>query len=177
MNRTLVELARAMLIAAQLPEFLWESAVAHVTYLRNLSFTKPLAKITPYQIWHSRKPNVANLREFRAPVWILLQGQKVQRKMLPKSQRRAYVGFNEGSKSVKYYNATTRNILTSRNFQFLTPVESAPPEEIAIEPDAPLEGERVPSSEGELESGIRSDAQKKQPNKRKPTEEIDPREP
>ena len=87
MNRTLVELTCAMLIAAQLPEFLWEPTVAHATYLRNLSSTKPLAKITPYQIWHGRKPNVAHLREFGAPVWILLQGQKVQRKMLPKSQR------------------------------------------------------------------------------------------
>ena len=40
-----------------------------------------------------------------------------------------------------------------------------------------IEGERVPSSEGEPESGRRSDTQRKQPRKRKPTEEIDPREP
>ena len=113
MNRTLVELARAMLAAALLPEFLWEPAVTHAAYLRNLSFTKPRAKATPYQIWHGKKPSVSHLREFGAPVWVLLQGQRIQWKMLPKSLRRAYVGFDEGSKSIKYYNAATRTILTS----------------------------------------------------------------
>src|SRR5260221_12419338 len=38
-NRTLVELSRAMLSAAQLPEFLWEPAVAHAVYIRNISYT------------------------------------------------------------------------------------------------------------------------------------------
>jgi transposase InsO family protein len=35
MNRTLVELARAMVDAQKLPEFLWEPAIAHAAYLRN----------------------------------------------------------------------------------------------------------------------------------------------
>ena len=35
MNRTLVELARAMRISADLPENLWESAFTHALYLRN----------------------------------------------------------------------------------------------------------------------------------------------
>ena len=87
MNRTLVELACAMLTASELPEFLWEAAVAHTAYLQNMSHTKPRAKETPYQIWHSRKPNVSHLCEFSTPVWVLLQGQRIQRKMLLKSQR------------------------------------------------------------------------------------------
>ena len=33
MNRTLVELAHAMINAAKLPEFLWEPAVAHAAYV------------------------------------------------------------------------------------------------------------------------------------------------
>ena len=35
MNRTLVELSRAMIIANDLPEFLWEYAVLHAAYLCN----------------------------------------------------------------------------------------------------------------------------------------------
>ena len=102
MNHMLVELAHAMLTAADLLEFLWEPAIAHAAYLRNLLHMKPRTKMTPYQLWNGRKPNVAHLREFGAPVWVLLQGQKVQRTMLPKSQRRAYVGYDEGSKSILY---------------------------------------------------------------------------
>jgi hypothetical protein len=77
MNHTLGKLAHTMLIAGQLLEFLWEPTVADVAYLQNLLYMKPLAKKTPYQIWHGCKPNVLNLCEFRAPMWVLLQGQKV----------------------------------------------------------------------------------------------------
>jgi len=165
MNHTLVELVCAMLTAAALPEFLWEPAVAHTAYLRNLSYTKPRAKATPYQLWNSRKPNVEHLQEFGTPVWVLLQGQRVQRKMLPKSQRRAYVRYDVGSKSIKYYNAATRNILTLRNYHFLSWSEPSPPEEIGIDPSASLQGERNPPCEGELEGGTRQIRQRIEVNK------------
>ena len=151
MNRTLVELARAMITAARLPEFLWEPAIAHAAYLRNLSFTRSIPNATPYQLWYGRKPNVAHLREFGTPVWILLQGQKVQRKMLPKSERRVYVGYDEGNKSVKYYVPATRNILVSRNFRFLSPAEPSQTEDIVVGPRSPLEEALTPLSQGERE--------------------------
>ena len=142
MNRTIVELARAMINEHQLPQFLWEHAVAHAVYVRNRAFTKPLGNKTPYETWFKRRPNVSHLREFGAPVWILLQGQKEPPKMLPKSHRRAYVGYDDGSKSVLYYNAETRKILKSRNYRFLTlQKQNSPPEEIEVAPDLPREGE------------------------------------
>src|SRR6267154_3741373 len=39
--------------------------------------------------------------------------------MLPKSKRRIYVGYDDGSNPVKYYNAETRKVLTSQNFRSL----------------------------------------------------------
>jgi hypothetical protein len=142
MNRTLVELGRAMITANDLPEFLWEHAILHAVYLRNRSYTKPLGTITPYQGWYDKKPNVAHLREFGAPVWILLQGQKEDRKMLPKSKRKVYVGFDDGAKAVKYYNAETRKVLTSRNFKHLNPPQTIePPEPVILTPQPRHEGE------------------------------------
>ena len=176
MNRTLVELARAMLADSKLPEFLWELAVAHAAYLRNMSYTSTprLGNQTPYQVWHGRKPDASHLREFGAPVWVLSQGQHVQRKMLPKSQRRAYVGYDEGSKAVKYYNAATKNILTSRNYRFLVPSDASPPEEIAINPQSD-QGEQSPAREGEPEESTRG-ATSRNPNKRPAESDIDPRD-
>ena len=81
MNQTLVELAHAMINAHDLPEFLWEQAVAHAAYLRNWAFTSCLGDHTPYEIWHNKKPNISHLREFGAPVWILHQGQAKQPKL------------------------------------------------------------------------------------------------
>ena len=90
-----------------------------------------------------------HLREFGAPVWILLQGQQIQRKMLPKSQRRVLVGFDDGSKSVKFYNASTRGILTLRNYKFLTLSDPSPPEEVAIEPPGDKGETNLPNDKGE----------------------------
>jgi hypothetical protein len=69
--------------------------------------------------------------------------------MLPKSERRAYVGYDDGSKAIKYYNAATRNVLTSRNYKFLSTDEIPSPEEIVIDP--PSQGE-TSSREGERET-------------------------
>ena len=112
-----------MLSAVKLPEFLWEPAVAHAAYLRNRSYTTAIAAV-PYQRWYGKKPDVTHLQEFGSDVWVLHQGQKVQRKMLPKSQRRAYIGHDDGSKAIKYYQADSRKILISRNFRFLSLSES-----------------------------------------------------
>ena len=152
MNRTLEELSRAMLIDLKLPEFLWEPAVVHAAYVRNMSWTKHNPTATPYQLWHRRKPNVSNLREFGAPVWVLAEGQRVMRKMLPKSHRRAYVGYDEGLKSVKYYNAETKMILTSRNYKFLIPSNSSPPKILLIDP-----GPESPQLEGEHKETSRTE--------------------
>ena len=154
MNRMLEELACAMLTGAKLPKFLWELAIAHATYLRNLSYTTMLPTVTPYQAWHGKKLNVSHLREFGAPVWILLQGQNIQHKMLPKSQCQAYVGVDEGAKAIRYYNAATRNILTLRNYHFLEPSKSSPPEDIVVDMRDD-QGEYAPPHEGENDHNTR----------------------
>ena len=141
MNRTLVELSRTMLRAQDLPEFLWEYALLYAVYVRNRSFTTYLGNSTPHEGWFKHKPSVSHLREFGAPVWILLQGQKEDRKMLPKSKRQVYVGFDDGAKAVKYYNAETRKILTSHNFRHINPPPATPPEPIIIAPSEQPEGE------------------------------------
>ena len=77
---------------------------------------KYLQNEMPYQGWLEQKPNVSHLREFGASIWILLQGQKEDHKMLPKSKHQAYVGFDDGANVVRYYNAETHKVLTSHNY-------------------------------------------------------------
>ena len=45
-----------------------------------------------------------------------------------------YIGYDEGSKSIKYYNTEMRSILTSQNYLFLHAPPSLPPEDIGIVP-------------------------------------------
>ena len=169
MNRMLVELAHAMICGQNMPEFLWEPAVEHAAYVRNRAYTRTLTK-TPYEIWFNKKPDVFNLREFGVPVWVLLQGQREPHKMLSKSIHRAYVGFEDGPQAVKYYNAETQKILTSRNYHFLTPPKDTPPEEIVVTPNVPRKGELRGSA---LSPGQKESRDKQSSLKRKRVSEED----
>ena len=63
--------------------------------------------------------------------------------MLPKSKRQAYVGYEEGPKAVKYYNAETRKVLTSQDYQFISapPIGTPTLQGIVVAPDAQCKGE------------------------------------
>ena len=77
--------------------------------------------------------------------------------MLPKSKRRIYVGYDDGSNSVKYYNAETRKVLTSRNFRSLQLLIQSP-EPVVITPDIQHEGK---SGAGHmLQSGMTPEAER-----------------
>ncbi|GBE87024.1 hypothetical protein SCP_1002700 [Sparassis crispa] len=142
-NRTLLELARAMLIARKLPNFLWAEAVAYAAYLRNRAPTKALCGKTPEEAWTGKKPNVAHLREFGSDVWILTEGQNLS-KLEPKSKKHTFVGFADGPKAVRYYDVGARSIRVSRNFVFadaLNPASNVPVHQLDDSDRLPLEGE------------------------------------
>ena len=75
---------------------------------------------TPFETWYGKKPNVNNLCEFGAPIWILHQGQNRGHKIEPKSLQRIFIGFNDRNKTVKYFNPEFQKILTLRCYHFLT---------------------------------------------------------
>ena len=91
-NRTLLELARAMLLSKDLSIFSWDEAVAHAAYLQNQAPTWALNMKTPYKAWHESKPNVSHLWEFRSDVWVLDESKSRLKLTL--------VGFMDGSKSI-----------------------------------------------------------------------------
>ena len=116
-NRTLLELARAMLLEKNLPTFLWDEAVAHAAYLRNRAPTKALNGKTPYEVWNDQRPDVSHLREFGTDVWVLDESQNIS-KLSPRSRKMKLMGFVDGSKSIRYYDPNTKTVKVSRNFKF-----------------------------------------------------------
>ena len=144
-NRTLLELARAMIIGKNMPQFLWDEAVSHAAYLRNRAPTRALKGKTPYEAYHKLIPSVAHLREFGSNVWILDESEN-RSKLDPKSKKMVFVGFMDGSKSVRYYDAKKRNIKVSRNFTFNENEEPGELKEIAKVPSLQAEGENLDST-------------------------------
>ena len=119
-NQTLVELARAMQEAKNLPESLWLTTIAHAAYLRNRAFTNALKTMTPYEHWHLKKPGVTHLREYGSPVIILIEGINVPKLNL-KAQEHLFVGFDDETSSVKYFDRQTKQVKHSCNYCFIHP--------------------------------------------------------
>ena len=153
MNRTLVELVRAMSIAQHIPSYLWPEATKHAAYLRNRSHTWALDASSPLEAWSSERPNVSHLHEFGTPVWVLVEGKNIS-KLDPKSERHTFMGFEDGPKAVRYYNKQTRQVCVSRNFRFTEKEIMTHPLENSHEPLMPST-----LSEGELSQNTPSDPQ------------------
>nr|GFC10465.1 retrovirus-related Pol polyprotein from transposon TNT 1-94 [Tanacetum cinerariifolium] len=65
-NRTLIEATRTMLIYAQAPLFLWVEAVATTCFTQNRSIIRLRHGKTPYELLHSKLPNLSFFDMFSA---------------------------------------------------------------------------------------------------------------
>lgn len=70
-NRTILETARTMFQAANLPLNLWAEAVNSAVYVRNRTPNKRTVDATPYELYHGRKPDLSNLMKFGEEVYVL----------------------------------------------------------------------------------------------------------
>jgi hypothetical protein len=66
-NRTLVSMARAMIIDAKLPEWFWTFAIQAAVHIKNRVPHSALpAHKTPFELWFHYKPNLSHLHLFGA---------------------------------------------------------------------------------------------------------------
>ena len=63
-NRELLEKARTMMAAANIPNTFWAEAIANAAYTRNRSPTSALQNMTPFEAWWGHKQSVKHLRTF-----------------------------------------------------------------------------------------------------------------
>ncbi|GBE80154.1 hypothetical protein SCP_0213570 [Sparassis crispa] len=88
-----------------------------MVYIKNRSPTQALNGATPEEKWNGMKPNISYLQEFGSPVWVLTEDATLS-KLAPRANKYIFVGYMDGPKAIKYYDAHTRQIKISRNFQF-----------------------------------------------------------
>ncbi|GBN37520.1 Retrovirus-related Pol polyprotein from transposon TNT 1-94 [Araneus ventricosus] len=75
-NKILVEAARSMLHAKDLPDKLWAEAVNMAAYVLNRTEPTPEAGKSPYEIWFKRKPSVDHLKIFGSECFTHIPKQK-----------------------------------------------------------------------------------------------------
>jgi len=132
-----------MLASTSLSLFLWPEAVQYEFYLKNICPTHALHdNITPYEAFWNCKPDVSNVEEFSAKVWVLIQNKHIN-KLQPKVKQHIFVGLGEHSHAYQYYNRETQKILISRNVTFEKPqtradksfqFNQAPPPDVPLPP-------------------------------------------
>ncbi|WVZ97331.1 hypothetical protein U9M48_042879 [Paspalum notatum var. saurae] len=70
-NRTLVEMARTMLIEHRTPRRFWAEAVNTAYYIANRIFLRAFLEKTLYELWFGRQPSVKHLRAFGCRCFVL----------------------------------------------------------------------------------------------------------
>ncbi len=124
LNKTMMEKTRAMLNGADLPPEMWGESVVTANMLRNRSPATGI-KVTPYEMFHGRRPNVSFLRPYGIAAFALIPKQRRTTKLDEVSVEGKLVGYElEGSGYRLLLSDGT--ICSSRNVVFSTPASGTP---------------------------------------------------
>ncbi|GJV92151.1 putative ribonuclease H-like domain-containing protein [Tanacetum coccineum] len=117
-NRTLIEVARTMLVDFKLPTTFWAKAVSTACYVQNrVLVVKPHNK-TPYELFRHLKPALSFMRPFGCHVTILNTLDNLG-KFDGKSDKGFFVGYSLSSKAFRVYNTRTSMVEENLHIGFL----------------------------------------------------------
>ncbi|KAI5323637.1 hypothetical protein L3X38_032709 [Prunus dulcis] len=116
-NRTVVEMAKAMLHEKELPYYLWAEAVHTAVYILNRCPTKALRDKTPFEAYSTRKPGVAHLKVF-GNVCFVHKPDEGRHILDAKSTKAVFVGYATCEKGYRVFDPVTRKLLLSRDVVF-----------------------------------------------------------
>lgn len=132
-NRTLVEMARCMLIDAKLDKYFWGEAVMMAKYVQNRLPGKEIDK-TPFENWFGRKPSFSYFKQFGSKCFTFIQPEH-RRKLDSKASEALLVGYDEISKAYRCYVLLTRKVIVSRDVKFIDKDSDWKSEEISVQED------------------------------------------
>lgn len=150
-NRSLHEMGRCMRLDANLEEKYWAEAVNTANFLQNRLPSRSVPK-TPFEIWHSRKPDVRHLHIFGCDAYAHVPNQ-LRRKLDEKAQKLTFIGYCEESKAFRLLDKRTGQLKVSRDVVFLDtdrkvqPASKKKTEEIIFTPVITEEEQNFPAEE------------------------------
>jgi hypothetical protein len=160
LNRILVEQARAMLLAHDLPKFLLKEATSYSAYSKNPSPTRSLPGKTSFEALCSKKPDPSGIHESGTNCWVRVNVCTL--KLKPRSVKRTFVGIKEFTIGWRYFVPESRNVLTSREVIFQPTLDapvvdvpasgleweliSQPPPASSTAPSVPVQSKTEPAS-------------------------------
>ena len=117
LNRTIGESTRAMLYYAGLPERFWTLACQAAVYINNRLPSKATGKLTPYQLWHGKRPHIGHIRTFGCLAYTLVhQAGKLE----DRARRCTFVGYAiDSSRTYLLWDNGRRQLLRSGEVHFV----------------------------------------------------------
>nr|GEY59431.1 hypothetical protein [Tanacetum cinerariifolium] len=113
-NRTLVEVARTMLLLSRAPLFLWAEAIATTRFTQNRSIIHRRFNKTSYELINSRKPDISFLHVFGALCYPKNDREDI-RKLGAKGDIVFFIGYSADSCAYRVYNRRTKKIMKTMN--------------------------------------------------------------
>ena len=104
--RSLFEMARCMLLEAQLAKELWAYAVIASAYIRNRCYNPRTGK-APYEAMTGRKPHLSKMHIFGTTCYAYVQNTK---KLDARSEKGVFVGYDKGSPAYLVYFPESRAV-------------------------------------------------------------------
>ena len=116
-NRTVVDLARTMLLSKGLPKYLWAEAVNTSVYVLNHTGPSGIQQQTPFELLSGKKSHVSKLQIFGAECYVHVPDQK-RRKWDPKGQPGIFVGYTDGIDGYRVWLKSENKIILSKHVTF-----------------------------------------------------------
>ena len=117
--RTIYEMARCLLLEANLPKKLWTYAVKTAAYIRNRCYNPRTGK-TPFEIMTGEKPNLKNMHIFGTVCYAYVQQKK---KLDARSERGIFLGYDTQSPAYLVYFAEQDDVKRVRCVKFSESME------------------------------------------------------
>ncbi|KAJ8633709.1 hypothetical protein MRB53_027045 [Persea americana] len=89
-----------------LPDSFWSEAIATAVYVLNISPTRAVQDVTPFEAWRGKKPRVGHLWVFGCIAYALVN---LRTKLEEKSEKFIFIGYSHQSKAYRLYNPTKKN--------------------------------------------------------------------
>lgn len=119
-NRTIVEKARTMILASELPRKYWNEAVLAANFIKNRCITSAFGKQfenkTPAEIWYERKPDVSKFRIFGSVCYNHVPAAS-RKKLDAKAVKCIMLGY-ESSSAYRLLNTENNKVIVGRNVTF-----------------------------------------------------------
>ena len=111
MNCTIIKGTQAMLSSSGLPKQFWAEAASIFIYLSNRC-TNATSKVTPFELWHGKTPDVSHLQVFGCLVYIYVPKEKRQ-KLDPRATKGILLGYDGAG--YRIWNLAAKCIVITRD--------------------------------------------------------------